>query len=100
MGPISMMALVLTVLGMLMFFGSRGLPDQAARLFPSHPMFRPAMAGGSRARPAGASNRLDGAALDALVHMDGTSGPSSSDDAPATASRRGGSRRMFSKRPW
>jgi len=84
---------------MLMFFGSQGLPDQAARLFPSHPMFRPAMAGGSRVRQGGASSRLDGAALDALVHMDGTAGPSS--DGPTTASRRGGSpRRMFSKRPW
>ena len=82
MGPVVMMALVLTVLGMLMFFGSQGLPDQAARLFTSHPMFRPVAAGGARAIPAGATGRLDGAALDALAHMEDAGGGPRTDAAP------------------
>jgi len=98
-----MMALVLTVLGMLMFFGSQGLPDQAARLFTSHPMFRPAAAGGARVRPAGASGLLDGAALDAFVHMDGADGIGGSRDAGPSAPSGGRGnwhRRLFSQRPW
>ena len=100
MGPVAMMALVLTVLGMLMFFGSQGLPDQAARLFTSHPMFRPAMAGGARMQPSGSSSRLDGAALDALVHMEASGAVD--DDGPRSpaAGRSGWQRRLFSQRPW
>ena len=96
-----MMALVLTVLGMLMFFGSQGLPDQAARLFTSHPAFRPVPAGGPRAVPVNATGRLDAAALDALAHMDDSGGTSQHDGPPATGGRSGNwQRRLFSQRPW
>ena len=100
MGPVMLMAMVLTVLGMLMFFGSQGLPDQAARKFVSHPMFRPVMAGGARILPKGASSRLDGAALDALVHMDGHGGSSPIDGPPAHGRGTGGWKRLFDQRPW
>jgi hypothetical protein len=97
LGPVALMAIVLTVLGMLMYFGSQGLPDQAVRLFGSHPMFRPAMAGGARVLPAGATSRLDGAALDALAAMGGAD-----DDGPRPQGRVAGgwNRRWFSQRPW
>ncbi len=98
LGPVALMAMVLTVLGMLLFFGSQGLPDPAARRFVSHPMFRPAHAGGARVLPAGASSRLDGAALDALIEMTGS--PAEPDATPPQG-RRGGPRRgLFSQRPW
>jgi hypothetical protein len=102
MGPVVLMAMMLTVLGMLLFFGSQGLPDQAARLFTSHPMFRPAMAGGARVRPAGVSPRLDGAALDAFAAMQDMGGASHADDQPSQSSGRSGGwqRRWFSQRPW
>ena len=101
MGPVMLVAMVLTVLGMLMFFGSQGLPDQAARKFVSHPMFRPAMAGGPRLLPAGASSRLDGAALDALVHMEAGGGASAADGAPTQGSGRSSwHRKLFTQRPW
>ncbi|MGI8807905.1 MAG: hypothetical protein ACR2KK_08710, partial [Acidimicrobiales bacterium] len=101
MGPAVMMAMVLTVLGMLLFFGSQGLPDPAARRFISHPMFRPAAAGGARVRPAGATGRLDGPALDALAHMDQLGG-SRHDGRPSEGGGSGSSwqRRLFSHRPW
>ena len=98
MGPAMLAAMVVTVLGMLMFFGSQGLPDQAARKFVSHPMFRPAMAGGARVLPAGASPRLDGAALDALVHMEGMGGTAGADGPPAP--RSSWARKLFTQRPW
>jgi hypothetical protein len=95
-----MMAIVLTVMGMLLFFGAQGLPDPAFRAFPTHPAFRPASAGGARLRPAGASSRLDAAAVDALVGMQDPAPPS--DPEPPVAAR--GSwppgRRWFSQRPW
>ena len=100
MGPVAMMALVLTVLGMLMFFGSQGLPDQAARLFTSHPMFRPAMAGGPRVQPSGATSRLDGAALDALVHMEASGAVDDHGPRSPASSRGGWHRRIFTQRPW
>jgi hypothetical protein len=100
MGPVMLMAMVLTVLGMLLFFGSQGLPDQAARKFVSHPMFRPVMAGGARVLPKGASSRLDGAALDALVHMDGAGGTSTVDGPPSPARSTGSWKRLFNQRPW
>lgn len=102
MGPVMLMAMVLTVLGMLLFFGSQGLPDQAARKFVSHPMFRPAMAGGARVLPKGASPRLDGAALDALVHMDmdGAGGTPSAGGPPTQGRSSGGWKRLFDQRPW
>ena len=100
MGPVMLMAMVLTVLGMLMFFGSQGLPDQAARKFVSHPMFRPAMAGGARVLPKGASSRLDGAALDALVHMDSAGGSSSVEGPPSQGRSSRSWQRLFNQRPW
>lgn len=101
MGPPMLAAIVLTVLGMLMFFGSQGLPDQAARRFVSHPMFRPVMAGGARLLPAGASSRLDGAALDALVHMEAGGSIAPVDGAPVEGPGRSGwHRKLFTQRPW
>ncbi len=96
LGPIALMAIVLTVLGMLMYFGSQGLPDPAARLFVSHPMFRPPAAGGSRVAPTGAS-RLDAVALDAFVHMGDAEGDG---DQPPAQGRGGWHRRWFTQRPW
>lgn len=97
-----MMALVLTVLGMLMYFGTQGLPDPAARAFVSHPMFRPGMAGQPRALLAGASSRLDPAALDALLGMEAMNGHSPDDGRGSEAAGRGGRhpRQWFSSRPW
>ena len=96
-----MMAIVLTVLGMLLFLGSQGLPDSGFRAFTSHPMFRPANVGGSRLLPAGASPRLDAAALDALVGMEGMAPPTRYEDPPDAPSG-GGWRtpRWLSQRPW
>jgi len=98
MGPVMLMAMVLTVLGMLFFFGSQGLPDQAARRFVSHPMFRPVIAGGARLLPKSASTRLDGAALDAFVHMEGMGSESTVEGPPQGRSRT--SRGLFNRRPW
>ena len=100
MAPVALMALMLTVLGMLMFFGSQGLPDPAARLFTSHPMFRPVAAGGARTIPAGATGRLDGAALDALAHMEDTGGGPRTDGPSAQGRNSSWQRRFFNQRPW
>ena len=101
MGPVVMMALVLTVLGMLMFFGSQGLPDPSARAFASHPMFRPIYTGRPSVLPAGASGRLDATALDALIGMESPTEPVAY-EAPPEGSGRGGwsRRRWLSQRPW
>ena len=102
MGPAMMVALVLTVMGMLFFFGSQGLPDPSARRFTSHPMFRP-VTSRPRVLPAGASSRLDAAALDAFVEMEGMGGgvqayegrpPGAGDRPPFNL------RRWLSQRPW
>ena len=102
MGPAMMVALALTVMGMLLFFGSQGLPDPTARRFTSHPMFRP-VTGRPRVLPAGASSRLDAAALDALVEMEGLGGGTITyQDRPAGRSDRPpfNLRRWMSQRPW
>ena len=96
-----MMALVLTVMGMLLYFGSQGLPDPSARRFVSHPMFRP-VTSRPRVLPAGASSRLDAAALDAFVEMEGMGGGMSAYDGPRPQSGRPpfNLRRWMSQRPW
>ena len=101
MAPVVLVALVLTVLGMLMFFGTQGVPDQAARLFTSHPMFRPVPAGGARVLAAGATGRLDGPALDALAQM-GDMGSGPDNDGSPSQGRSSGNwqRRFFTQRPW
>ena len=102
-GPFVMMALALAVLGMLMFFGSQGLPDSSFRAFTSHPMFRPLGVGGARVVPAGVSPALDNAAVDALVGMgqpgDDARGPRLGSGTGRGSARRPGSR-WFSQRPW
>ena len=97
-----MMALMLTVMGMLLYFGSQGLPDPSARKFTSLPMFRP-VTSRPRVLPAGASSRLDAAALDAFVEMEGMGGGTTSYDS--TPPGGGGRppfnlRRWLSQRPW
>ena len=98
MGPAAMMAIVLTVLGMLMFFGSQGLPEAGFRAFTTPAMFRPVTPGRPRLLPAGASGRLDAAALDALVEMDGQPPANRPPSGPVAGGRR--TSRWFSQRPW
>lgn len=101
MQPYLLMALALTVIGMLMFFGSQGLPDPTNRRLIAPAAFRPLLTGQPRLVPAGASSRLDAAALDAFVEMSSTR--SSPPEAAPSGSRRRGSvtaRRWLSQRPW
>ncbi len=101
MAPVVLVAFVLTVLGMLMFFGTQGVPDQAARLFTSHPMFRPLPAGGARILAASATGRLDGPALDALAQMGDMGGGPDNDGSPQQGRSSGNwQRKLFSQRPW
>ena len=94
-----MMALVFTVLGMLLYFGSQGLPDQSARKFTTHPMFRPVNTRPRVALAGASSGRLDAAALDALSAMEAPSEPSNPDgEAPAAQGWQ--KPRWFSQRPW
>ena len=91
------MAIALTVLGMLMFFGAQGLPDAGFRAFRTPAMFRPMLSGQPRLLPAGYSSRLDAVAIDALVGMESQSnGPVSGSGAPD--GRR--PNRWWSSRPW
>ncbi|MDQ6724871.1 MAG: hypothetical protein M3066_01645, partial [Actinomycetota bacterium] len=104
MQPYALMALALTVLGMLMFFGSQGLPDPTSRLRFAPAALRPLLTGQPRAvrvAPVAASSRLDATALDAFVEM---SGPrSGAKESGPSAGRRIANlspRRWLSQRPW
>ncbi|MDQ3898299.1 MAG: hypothetical protein M3326_13825, partial [Actinomycetota bacterium] len=88
--PFAAMAIALTVLGMLLFFGSQGLPDAGFRAFTTPSMFRPTMPS-TQLLTAGASGRLDAVALDAMAGTDYQA-------AEPPAGRR--SPRWFSQRPW
>ncbi|MDQ4069524.1 MAG: hypothetical protein M3203_08685, partial [Actinomycetota bacterium] len=96
--PMVAMAVALAVLGMLLFFGSQGLPDSGFRAFRTPAMFRPVMPGQPRLVPAGASSRLDAVALDALVGM--ASGQQPSADHGSGAPERRRPNRWWSSRPW
>jgi hypothetical protein len=101
MQPYALMALALTMLGMLMFFGAQGLPDPENRRRFAPAALRPLLTGQPRLVPARASSRLDAAALDAFVEMSG-SRPAAKDGGPSAARRtgNGSARRWLSQRPW
>ena len=92
--PMVAMAIALTVLGMLLFFGSQGLPEPSFRAFNTPAMFRPVMPSGTQLLTAGTSRGLDAVAMDA---MSGTGYQAPDDSAP---SGRRSTKRWFSQRPW
>ena len=101
MQPWALMALGLTMLGMLMFFGSQGLPDPTSRRRLAPAVFQPLITGQPRLATAVASSRLDAAALDAFVEMSG-SRERQQGTGPARRGRDAARspRRWLSQRPW
>ena len=93
MQPVMAMALALTVLGMLMFFGTQGLPDSGFRAFKTPAMFRPVMPSGTQLLAANASGQLDAVALDAMAGTEHRAPESSAGSGRRT-------KRLFSQRPW